>query len=244
MAQPPKIPSSPNQISSTAPIDPIDEFLVNFTENYKRNLPPSKAPKTSDSLTQSQDQNPDGLFTSIKRSPDIIPDSPLCFCKLPASKTDTPAFGIIFECHHFDFEQRLPKHKNGRYVCAFHVHERPWNKFRKQLKNTGSIDSYDFELDVCPVFNYTSCVILETFNRYLKRPCFPIKCFCELDAVVKRVDKDGKKKLALTCPNFFIDGARPKCSWYLYAEQVAYESPGYSIHTIRVKEPTTECPHQ
>ncbi|KAI9027339.1 hypothetical protein CLU79DRAFT_717359 [Phycomyces nitens] len=165
-------------------------------------------------------------------------DPPFCFCNRVASQKYTDTYGIVYECYNFDTKQP-PSDQGQTNICAFHIHKRPWNMLRQYSRDTGLVDCNNSEFTVCPVFNFTFCVLLKVSNPYPKRPCFRRKCFCNTFVVLKEVkDVSNRTLFAFTCPNFYIDGARPKCSWFLWAENVPFENPGFTLHTpIPSKEP-------
>ncbi|KAL0078238.1 hypothetical protein J3Q64DRAFT_1610363, partial [Phycomyces blakesleeanus] len=72
--------------------------------------------------------------------------------------------------------------------------------------------------------------VFETSNPYSKRTYPPSPCFCNVPIIVHELPNNGRKKIAFSCQNFYIDGARPKCSWFLWAEQVPFRRPRQNLH--------------
>ncbi|KAI9014541.1 hypothetical protein CLU79DRAFT_766313 [Phycomyces nitens] len=247
----------PDQPANKANVDPGAARWVTFAKERKPRpspetliapttpRPPTTTPPSHPNPPLPKDPNRDRFdqskthnirSTLVSRSLAVIPDPPQCFCRLPASHMDTAEFGIIYECYHFDPQEQLPQDKKRKHVCAFHVHKRPWDHFRKVLKDTGFVDCHSPELSVCPAFNFAFCVIFEVSNPYPKRPYSLSACFCNVSVTVQEVPTNGRKRIALTCHNFYIEGGRPKCSWFLWAEQVPFKKPSQTLHAPRARQ--------
>ncbi|KAI9301353.1 hypothetical protein BJ944DRAFT_169233, partial [Cunninghamella echinulata] len=92
------------------------------------------------------------------------------------------------------------------------------------------------ELSTCPFFNFTFCVAFRMTNDFKKlSPPVP-KCFCNLRVVISENDFKGKRRISFTCPNFYIDGAKPKCSWFLWAEELVFNKPKYPRHSLQMAQ--------
>ena len=160
----------------------------------------------------------DPLMTSIGLTPDEIHkhlrDPPLCFCNQTAHMSET-ALGTMYDCHNIQDDK-------AQKICGFHIHGRAWNMFRER----GHLDVNDPELSVCPYFNFTFCVRFRVINDYSKQTLTVPRCFCGLR--VKMAEQNDR--LVFKCPNYDIDGAKPKCAWNLWAEQVAFARPQPLLH--------------
>ncbi|KAG2219807.1 hypothetical protein INT45_001139 [Circinella minor] len=189
------------------------------------------------SRQQSQQQKlPPKRFFPLSISDKLkrIPDPPLCFCGEAAFRTDSE-MGIIYDCHALHKKER-------KRICGFHIHQRAWDGFRRQLLKGQDLDQHDPELRICPYFNYTFCVLFHYINDYPKKfPPTP-KCFCNLQVIVAEVedyDKDSGsyyQRIIFKCPHHDIDGAKPKCTWSLNAEEVPFRRPKYLLHSRDLDE--------
>ncbi|KAI8092800.1 uncharacterized protein BX664DRAFT_236605, partial [Halteromyces radiatus] len=62
------------------------------------------------------------------------------------------------------------------------------------------------------------------------------RCFCNRRVILSECDYKLERRLCFVCPNFYIDGARPKCSWFLWAEELAFNKPKYPRHSQQLLE--------
>ncbi|KAJ8656300.1 hypothetical protein O0I10_008094 [Lichtheimia ornata] len=141
-------------------------------------------------------------------------DPPLCFCNKKAHRSET-ALGTMYDCHNLQDEK-------AQKICGFHIHGKAWSTFRER----GRLDADDPELSVCPYFNFTFCVRFRVINDYSKQTLAVPRCFCGLR--VKMAEQNDR--IVFKCPNYDIDGAKPKCAWNLWAEQVAFGKPQPLLH--------------
>ncbi|CAG8472610.1 10613_t:CDS:2 [Cetraspora pellucida] len=180
-----------------------------------------------------------------------IRDTPYCFCKKPASPAYSEEFGLIYECAnmHQNFWKKASddysnSNRNGDEpskisanplkptICGFHIHKDTWDAF---FDNPDRIYPYHPELSTCPFFNFTFCAYFRMRNNYpLSHPPPPL-CFCGTPVVMRFSARD--RRLMFVCRNYLIDGARPKCTWHVYADLVAFEKPNGCTHPVK-KQPT------
>jgi hypothetical protein len=66
------------------------------------------------------------------------------------------------------------------------------------------------------------------FNLRNSFPPLP-NCFCNQSVLIKFSDKG---EFLLACPNYNVDGARPKCNWELDANQVPFKRPEGCTHPL------------
>jgi hypothetical protein len=163
----------------------------------------------------------------------ILPCLILCFCNKPAHRTYTLEYGPVLECGNYQVEPNDNNIKT-KYICGFHVHELAWNKLRNHLMQEGHLNADYQELRACPLFNFTFCTIFYITNDYpMKPPSVPL-CFCNRPVIIrdnKAVSSLNKLKvIEFTCQNCDIEGARPKCSWILRANEVAFPRPKQRLH--------------
>ncbi|KAG0164858.1 hypothetical protein DFQ30_009309 [Apophysomyces sp. BC1015] len=223
---------------SSAPIDSRNPAHRMIGGRW-RQVPASFArPETFDRLPQSTDEE-------ISKKLEAMPDPPLCFCNKPASKMYTPEFGTIYECYTMNAQNRnkstatyneltsstritrVPTH-----ICGFHIHQRAWDQFRRSLQFGSDVDPCHAELDICPAFNYTFCVIFRVNNEFPKRSPPVPRCFCNIPVIIRNVEGKRNVRMSFTCKNFDVEGAKPKCSWVLWAEEVPFIKPRYPLHAI------------
>ncbi|KAI8378010.1 uncharacterized protein BYT42DRAFT_605547 [Radiomyces spectabilis] len=236
--------------TTPAPAPPPTRFSrarTTHTTPTTRHYRPSSAQGRYDS---SNPKPPIHTEWSIAKKLTCMPDPPLCFCGKPASRRRTPEFGPILDCHYFTPCNKLsesqrqtdtdqpPPPKSRSNICGFHVHQRPWDEFRQRLRDGNDIDPCDSELDICPSFNYTFCVIFRANNPYKKTTPPPPKCFCNMPVILEEGSNKHEKRLYFTCRHLNIDGARPKCSWFLWAEDVPFYVPKYPLHALPISKPT------
>lgn len=145
---------------------------------------------------------------------------PICFCKKPAHKSYTLEYGPILECANYGNEIL-----EATYVCGFHVHEFAWNKLLNILSKKKEIRVDHPEFRACSMFNLTFCSLFSITNHYPKRPPSLPLCFCDRPVIMRET-----REIEFTCQNCDIEGARPKCSWVLPAQQIAYPKPDRRLH--------------
>ncbi|CAG8455252.1 25052_t:CDS:2, partial [Dentiscutata erythropus] len=181
-----------------------------------------------------------------------IRDTPYCFCKKPASPAYSEEFGLIYECANMhqnfwmkayddnstsnkkDNEPSKNSVKSSRpAICGFHIHKDTWDIF---FDNPDRINPFHSELSTCSFFNFTFCAYFRKRNNYsLGHPPPPL-CFCGVPVVMRFSSRD--RRLMFVCRNYLIDGARPKCTWHVYADQVAFEKPKGCTHQMFKKQIT------
>ncbi|KAI7861403.1 hypothetical protein BDF14DRAFT_1887222 [Spinellus fusiger] len=166
----------------------------------------------------------------------VMPTSTHCFCRKQASLTFTAEFGWIYECAYMKTtsttEIASSTMQRRSLICGFHLHKRAWDLFRDRLYDKKEFNPSDIELSVCPLFNLTFCIIFGVTNQYHKRTVMTPTCFCNANVVLYEEKLRNKSNFLLTCPNFFIDGARPKCSWSLHANRVPFKKTDRPTHYL------------
>ncbi|KAG0187073.1 hypothetical protein DFQ28_006910 [Apophysomyces sp. BC1034] len=172
----------------------------------------------------------------------LIPDPPLCFCGKLASRRDTAEFGVVFDCHYMstmslstvdppqEVKNTRPT-KRCRHICGFHIHQRPWDHYRQELHDGKELNPCNSELNICPAFNFTFCVVFSMTNIFRKSSPLVPKCFCNVPVILRELDNKGEQKIAFTCANFDVEGAKPRCSWFLWAGEVPFDKPKHSLHS-------------
>ncbi|CAG8852542.1 22659_t:CDS:1, partial [Gigaspora margarita] len=109
-------------------------------------------------------------------------------------------------------------------ICGFYIHKEKWDKF---FDNPGKINLYDRELSICPYFNFTFYVFFRKWNNYQKDHFLPPLCFCERPIILRNTRTN---KSMFVCSNYLINGAKPKCTYYVYADNQAFKKSKYCIH--------------
>ncbi|ORZ19636.1 hypothetical protein BCR42DRAFT_297392, partial [Absidia repens] len=69
------------------------------------------------------------------------------------------------------------------------------------------------------------------FNELKKSSPLAPRCFCNRRVVLTECEYNQKRRICFVCPNFYVDGAKPKCSWFLWAEELAFNRPKYPRHS-------------
>ncbi|CAG8823559.1 7285_t:CDS:1, partial [Gigaspora margarita] len=118
-------------------------------------------------------------------------------------------------------------------ICGFHIHKDTWDIF---FDNPDRINPYHSELSTCSFFNFTFCAYFRKRNNYPLGHPPPPHCFCGIPVVMRFSARD--RRLMFVCRNYLIDGARPKCTWHVYADQVAFEKPKGCTHQMFKKQVT------
>ncbi|KAI8890885.1 hypothetical protein K501DRAFT_205354 [Backusella circina FSU 941] len=157
-----------------------------------------------------------------------------CFCKLPVERFYTAEYGPILECGQFRDhpESSSATASRNSIVCGFHVHEYAWKKFRGIVDHGHFLKPDHLELQSCPFFNFTFCTLFDVENEYeCMTPTVPL-CSCKRPVIQKTERKGTTPEIVFVCKNADIDGARPKCSWYLPAKRTAFPKPKYRLHSI------------
>ncbi|CAG8754872.1 8083_t:CDS:2, partial [Ambispora leptoticha] len=113
--------------------------------------------------------------------------------------------------------------------CGFHVHKRSWDMFMRAYMRNERVKRCERELSICPYFNFTFCIVFGIQNEYPKRHPPAPNCFCG-KPVVLRTARDSR--LMFSCANYHISGARPKCTWHLYAEEVPFNNTDFCTHPL------------
>ncbi|ORZ21268.1 hypothetical protein BCR42DRAFT_320899, partial [Absidia repens] len=122
------------------------------------------------------------------------------------------------------------------HICGFHVHQQAWQEIGDLVKSKQVVNKTNQELSTCPCFNFTFCVTFCLSNA-MKRSSPPApRCFCNLPAVLSERNWNHKKRICFVCRNFYIDGAKPKCSWFMWADEVAFNKPNYIRHSPSILE--------
>ncbi|KAI8066821.1 hypothetical protein BC940DRAFT_319681 [Gongronella butleri] len=152
---------------------------------------------------------------------------------------DSQEFGEVYDCHYVDPANPLPSGAPSGHICGFHVHGHAW---RLALQNGGTIA--DNELRACPFFNFTYCILYHRTNL-LPKSCPPVpECFCSRRVALKETNVGGGQiRLKFVCPNFYIDHAKPKCSWFLWADELAFTKPKHRRHDPQFFKDTIERIH-
>ncbi|KAG9302880.1 hypothetical protein G9A89_022296 [Geosiphon pyriformis] len=200
-------------------------------------------------------------FDSDRKRPPQQP--PNCFCDKIASPAYSEEFGLLYECHYLHDNPWLsqsseniaekgensnnctrktndsengssssvkPNNKESKHaICGFHIHKDTWDSFF----NMRHKDPHHSELDVCPYFNFTFCAYFQLQNNFPKYHPPPPKCFCGLLVKMRTTMGAIPGRLQFTCPNYQINGARPKCTWHLWAQEVPFERPAGCIHPLK-----------
>ncbi|CAG8584702.1 4790_t:CDS:2 [Funneliformis caledonium] len=183
------------------------------------------------------------------------PNCPNCFCGLPASPVYSEEFGLLYECHNLHnnpwVEEQL---LNGRgspesdqsdtnivlslstsrqkdKICGYHIHKDTWDSFF----DSEGLDAEHPELAICPFFNFTFCAFFHLKNTFRLSHPPPPNCFCKLPVTMRYVYSQdlNREELKFVCPNYLIDGARPKCTWMLSASEVPFKRPNGCTHPLQ-----------
>ncbi|OZJ04895.1 hypothetical protein BZG36_02512 [Bifiguratus adelaidae] len=204
---------------------------------------------------------------------------PHCFCKLPAHRSISADFDVVYDCHSYQFEKDPSNatssvdgtnNQTPRVACAFHVHWKPWCKIIKAINALNDIAlpllprtevDISSDLAICPYFNFTFCVVLGIINMLPKRTPPNSKCFCGLNTKIVMLpsNPDEKKstqsshlkdmmvtkyfpsytrgKIQFRCPNYDIDGARPKCTFAVLGNRAPFFKPNSCIHRTVPDDP-------
>ncbi|CAB4427587.1 unnamed protein product [Rhizophagus irregularis] len=112
-------------------------------------------------------------------------------------------------------------------VCGYHIHKDAWDSFFDRKYN---INAEHQELAICPFFNFTFCAFFDLRNSYPLSHPSPPNCFCGLPVMMRH---EFHGKLMFTCPNYLIDGARPKCTWKLWANEVPFQKTNGCTHPLQ-----------
>ncbi|KAI9498227.1 hypothetical protein BDB00DRAFT_504307 [Zychaea mexicana] len=173
------------------------------------------------------------IMLTVEEKLQRIPDPPLCFCGQEAFQSESD-LGISYDCYALQSKDR-------KRICGFHIHKRAWDSFRNKLQKGQDLDQHDSELSICPFFNYTFCVCFQYINDYPRRfPPTP-KCFCSMHVIIAEVEEEQecggiRKRFAFNCPHHAIDGAKPKCTWSCWAEEVPFRRPKFALHSEEADE--------
>lgn len=154
----------------------------------------------------------------------LFSDPPLCFCRKPASRSETLEYGVLYDCHWMN-------HANDQtnIICGFHIHNAAWRTMGETIDSSQYVDKHHPELVTCPYFNFTFCVAFNLTNTIkTSSPRGRPQCFCQRQVILH--ESDDKERLCFVCPNFYKDGAKPKCSWFLWADELAFSRPKYPRH--------------
>ncbi|RIA88212.1 hypothetical protein C1645_775524 [Glomus cerebriforme] len=119
-----------------------------------------------------------------------------------------------------------------RTVCGYHIHKDAWDSFFVNKH----MNANHQELAVCPFFNFTFCAFFDLRNSYPLSHPPPPNCFCGLPVTMRYMNSRAEfhgRKLMFTCPNYLIDGARPKCTWKLWADEVPFQRPNGCTHPLQ-----------
>ncbi|CAJ0823527.1 3624_t:CDS:2, partial [Entrophospora sp. SA101] len=118
-------------------------------------------------------------------------------------------------------------------ICAFHVHQPIWN----EMCRGESLNNNHPELNTCPFFNFTFCVIFNTITEFpINIPAVP-RCYCGKPIVLRRIiRRHNKGKWFMSCASYQIPGARPKCAWFEWANKVLYDKKDQSNISISEEE--------
>ncbi|GES76817.1 death-associated inhibitor of apoptosis 1 [Rhizophagus clarus] len=114
-------------------------------------------------------------------------------------------------------------------VCGYHIHKDAWDSFFDRKYN---VNAEHQELAICPFFNFTFCAFFNLRNSYPLSHPSPPNCFCGLPVMMRH---EFHGKLMFTCPNYLIDGARPKCTWKLWANEVPFQKTNGCTHPLQKK---------
>lgn len=165
----------------------------------------------------------------------LFSDPPHCFCRLVASRSETPYFGVTYDCHHMKAPYTTTDNKKcsatTTTICGFHVHERAWKAIGALIQSDNIIHKNNPELSTCPYFNFTFCVTFNLSNTMKKSSPRGPECFCKRPVILSESDNVRNARLCFVCPNFYIAGAKPKCSWFLWAEELAFSKPRHPRHS-------------
>jgi hypothetical protein len=117
-------------------------------------------------------------------------------------------------------------------ICGYHIHKDAWDSFFDYgcLYTRNLKFARHPELAICPFFNFTFCAFFDLQNSYPLSHPPPPNCFCGLPVTMRH---DNRGKLMFTCPNYLIDGARPKCTWKLWASEVPFQRPNGCTHPLQ-----------
>ncbi|KAF7726854.1 hypothetical protein EC973_008361 [Apophysomyces ossiformis] len=230
---------STNAANTTITAKDSTESTTSLIRPRWKELPPSSNGSGTHKKRQSISDH------DIDRKLKLMPDPPRCFCGKTASQMHTPEFGTIYECHDMNAPTKPPCDMTNEHIgnaakvirvpthiCGFHVHQRAWDQFRKTLETGSNVDHHHPELDVCPAFNYTFCVIFRAMNEFPKRPPPVPRCFCNMPVIMRKITDAKTARMSFTCKNFDVEGAKPKCSWILWAEEVPFIKPRYPLHAV------------
>jgi hypothetical protein len=167
----------------------------------------------------------------------LFSDPPHCFCRQVASRSERPFFGVTYDCHHMNSSYTTTDSESAATdsstttICGFHVHERAWRSIGALIQSENIIHKNDPELATCPFFNFTFCVTFNLSNTMKKSSPPGPECFCKRPVILSESDNIRNARLCFVCPNFYIAGAKPKCSWFLWAEELAFSKPRYPRHS-------------
>lgn len=175
---------------------------------------------------------------------DLMPDPPLCFCKKPASYVKT-SVGVVYECHDIKHEKDSTNRAFARRqstmsaqspICAFHVHEEAWNRYRENLRKEIPLDETDDELKSCPAFNFTFCTVFRMVNTLMKEfPRVP-RCYCNRPVKRYQFHHRYNNRAFFTCSNFF--DCVNCCYWFAWAEDTRFVQGKSPCHDFMLEERT------
>ncbi|KAI8331738.1 hypothetical protein BC941DRAFT_456081 [Chlamydoabsidia padenii] len=171
---------------------PFDSILKQQSRSSQTNSPSSVSPSQSSQRpsssspsspsTQQQQQDDHAKEVVVDKRPafmnntiqHLFTDPPHCFCRQVASRSETDAFGVTYDCHLMTTDT-----PSTTGICGFHIHHDAWRAIGDMIRKDQLVDPNDPELSTCPWFNFTFCVTFSLSNTYKKQSPRGPNCFCQ-----------------------------------------------------------------